>query len=194
LPEAIAAAVDCLRALVAGGVPLDAAALVGGLGPAFLAALIALKGIGRWSAEIYLIFALGRPDIWPAGDLGLQLAVMECLGFPDRPKEDYTREWLLHDVAPGREHAAIVHQARGVAGDEQDVPCIDLLRELHAVGLRHHDVGEQEVPRPAERAPIRIRPDTPSCCSSASRALRPIRPTGTSEPLTRSIRARRYAR
>jgi DNA-3-methyladenine glycosylase II len=59
---------------------------------AALAALIALKGIGRWSAEIYLIFALGRSDIWPAGDLGLQLAVMECLGFADRPKEPALRE------------------------------------------------------------------------------------------------------
>ena len=45
-----------------------------------LATLVALKGIGRWSAEIYLIFALGRPDIWPAGDLGLQIAAGECLG------------------------------------------------------------------------------------------------------------------
>ena len=39
------------------------------------AALIALKGIGRWSAEIYLIFALGRADIWPAADLGLQFGI-----------------------------------------------------------------------------------------------------------------------
>src|SRR5436305_12133781 len=45
-----------------------------------LAELVALKGIGRWSAEIYLIFALGRPDIWPANDLGLQIAVGESLG------------------------------------------------------------------------------------------------------------------
>ncbi len=56
------------------------------------ASLIALKGIGRWSAEIYLIFALGRPDIWPAADLGLQLAVAECLGLPDRPKEPALRD------------------------------------------------------------------------------------------------------
>ena len=34
------------------------------------ATLIALKGIGRWTAEIYLIFALGRDDVWPAADLG----------------------------------------------------------------------------------------------------------------------------
>lgn len=39
--------------------------------------LVALKGIGRWSAEIYLIFALGRPNIWPAADLGLQIAAGE---------------------------------------------------------------------------------------------------------------------
>ena len=45
-----------------------------------LAELVTLKGIGRWSAEVYLIFALGRPDIWPADDLGLQIAVGECLG------------------------------------------------------------------------------------------------------------------
>jgi DNA-3-methyladenine glycosylase II len=50
-------------------------------------ALLALKGIGRWSAEIYLIFALGRPDIWPAADLGLQVGVGECLGLAGRPAE-----------------------------------------------------------------------------------------------------------
>ncbi len=54
---------------------------------AALATLIGLKGIGRWSAEIYLIFALGRPDIWPAGDLGLQLAVAECTGLAERPSD-----------------------------------------------------------------------------------------------------------
>src|SRR5712671_7620566 len=58
---------------------------------AALAALIGLKGIGRWSAEIYLIFALGRPDVWPAGDLGLQLAAAECMGLADRPSEPALR-------------------------------------------------------------------------------------------------------
>jgi DNA-3-methyladenine glycosylase II len=51
------------------------------------AILCALKGIGRWSAEIYLIFVLGRPDIWPAADLGLQVATGECLGLAGRPAE-----------------------------------------------------------------------------------------------------------
>ena len=54
---------------------------------AALAALLGLKGIGRWSAEIYLIFALGRPDVWPAADLGLQIAAGECLGLGARPAE-----------------------------------------------------------------------------------------------------------
>ena len=54
--------------------------------------LVGLKGIGRWSAEVYLIFALGRPDIWPAADLGLQLGVAECLGLAERPKEPELRQ------------------------------------------------------------------------------------------------------
>ena len=57
-----------------------------------LAALVALKGIGRWSAEIYLIFALGRADIWPAGDLGLQLGIAEELSLAARPGEREMRE------------------------------------------------------------------------------------------------------
>jgi DNA-3-methyladenine glycosylase II len=51
------------------------------------AALRSLKGIGRWSAEVYLIFALGRADIWPANDLGLQIAVAEELSLSARPSE-----------------------------------------------------------------------------------------------------------
>jgi DNA-3-methyladenine glycosylase II len=68
-------------------------------------ALVALKGIGRWSAEIYLIFALGRPDIWPAGDLGLQLAVAECLALAERPKEQELRD-MGQRWAPWRTVAA----------------------------------------------------------------------------------------
>jgi DNA-3-methyladenine glycosylase II len=51
---------------------------------AALAELLAIRGIGRWSAEIYLLFALGRPDIWPAADLGLQVAIGENLGLGTR--------------------------------------------------------------------------------------------------------------
>ena len=55
------------------------------------AALRSLKGIGRWSAEVYLIFALGRADIWPAADLGLQVAVGEQLALAARPGEPELR-------------------------------------------------------------------------------------------------------
>jgi len=57
-----------------------------------LAELVALKGIGRWSAEIYLIFALGRNDVWPAADLGLQFGVAAALGLGDRLGERELRE------------------------------------------------------------------------------------------------------
>ncbi len=80
-----------LAAAVASG-EFDFARLADADDDAALARLIDLKGIGRWSAEIYLIFALGRPDVWPAGDLGLQLAVAECLGLAERPKERGLRE------------------------------------------------------------------------------------------------------
>ena len=57
-----------------------------------LAELIALKGIGRWSAEIYLIFALGRDDVWPAADLGLQFGVAAELDLGTRLGERELRE------------------------------------------------------------------------------------------------------
>jgi DNA-3-methyladenine glycosylase II len=49
------------------------------------AQLIALKGIGPWSAEIYLLMALCRADVWPAGDLALQVAAQTIKGLPARP-------------------------------------------------------------------------------------------------------------
>ena len=57
-----------------------------------IALLTEVKGIGRWSAEIYLLFAEGRPDIWPAGDLAVQIDVGVIMGLPDRPSEKQVRE------------------------------------------------------------------------------------------------------
>lgn len=57
-----------------------------------IAELVRIKGIGRWSAEIYLLFAEGRQDIWPAGDLAVQEAVGRLLDLPERPTEKHTRE------------------------------------------------------------------------------------------------------
>ena len=65
-----------------------------------IAQLTAIKGIGRWSAEIYLLFAEGRRDIWPAGDLAVQEGVKRLLDLPERPTEKHTRElgqtWSPH--------------------------------------------------------------------------------------------------
>jgi DNA-3-methyladenine glycosylase II len=47
--------------------------------------LVALKGIGRWSAEIYLLFALGRPDAFPADDLALMIGAQRLKGLEARP-------------------------------------------------------------------------------------------------------------
>jgi len=49
------------------------------------AELTRLKGIGAWTAEIYLLRALLRPDAWPAGDLALQLAAQKVKRLPARP-------------------------------------------------------------------------------------------------------------
>lgn len=52
---------------------------------AAIAMLTSVKGIGRWTAEIFLLFALDRPDIWPAHDLALQEAVRRLFGLDARP-------------------------------------------------------------------------------------------------------------
>ncbi len=72
-----------------------------------IAQLVRIKGIGRWSAEIYLLFAEGRPDIWPAGDLAVQIAVGRMLGLPERPSESTTR-LLAEPWRPHRGAAAIM--------------------------------------------------------------------------------------
>lgn len=71
-----------------------------------IALLTRIKGIGRWSAEIYLLFAEGRPDIWPAGDLAVQEAVGRILGLESRPTEKQARA-LAEPWRPHRGAAAI---------------------------------------------------------------------------------------
>ena len=68
-----------------------------------IAALTHVKGIGRWTAEVYLLFAEGRPDIFPAGDLAVQVELGRILSLPDRPTEKKVRElaepWRPHSGA-----------------------------------------------------------------------------------------------
>ena len=71
-----------------------------------IAQLVRVKGIGRWSAEIYLLFAEGRTDVWPAGDLAVQIEVGRLLGHADRPGEKLVRE-LAEAWRPHRGAAAI---------------------------------------------------------------------------------------
>jgi DNA-3-methyladenine glycosylase II len=65
-----------------------------------IAELVRVKGIGRWTAEIYLLFAEGRLDIWPAGDLAVQIEVGRIMGLEDKPAEKRVRElaeaWRPH--------------------------------------------------------------------------------------------------
>ncbi len=73
---------------------------------AAIAQLTKIKGIGRWSAEIYLLFAEGRPDIWPAGDLAVQAGMAKLLGMDERPDEKQARA-MAEDWRPHRGAAAI---------------------------------------------------------------------------------------
>ncbi|MCA8929824.1 MAG: DNA-3-methyladenine glycosylase 2 family protein [Alphaproteobacteria bacterium] len=73
---------------------------------AVVQALTAVPGIGVWSAEVYMIFAMGRPDVWPAGDLALQTAQQRLRGLEARPTPKVSRE-LATAWAPWRSAAAV---------------------------------------------------------------------------------------
>ncbi len=68
-----------------------------------IAGLTRIKGLGRWSAEIYAMFALDRKDIFPANDVALQVAVQRCKKLGSRPDERQTRQiadqWSPHRTA-----------------------------------------------------------------------------------------------
>ena len=49
------------------------------------AAITAVRGFGRWSAHMYMMFSLGRPDIWPSGDLAVRVGFGRMMGWKDRP-------------------------------------------------------------------------------------------------------------
>ena len=71
-----------------------------------IALLVRVKGIGRWSAEVYLLFAEGRTDVWPAGDLAVQESVRRIMGHDERPNEKAARA-IAEDWRPYRGAAAI---------------------------------------------------------------------------------------
>ncbi|MGB5290074.1 MAG: hypothetical protein WBN41_01315, partial [Lysobacterales bacterium] len=59
------------------------------------AMLTSVKGIGPWTARIYLLMALCRPDVWPVGDIALASAVKNLKGLPSRPTQPELSEIAL---------------------------------------------------------------------------------------------------
>lgn len=108
------------EAMAAGEVDLEAAAAMTAADA--VTHLTRIKGIGTWTAEIYLMFCAGHPDIFPAGDLALQKAVAHALGLGARPgiKEliAIAAAWAPHRHAAAllfwRYYAAI-RQKEGIA-------------------------------------------------------------------------------
>lgn len=50
--------------------------------------LMKIKGVGSWTSDIYLLMALGRPDVWPSGDLALASAIQKLKGMGSRPSQE----------------------------------------------------------------------------------------------------------
>jgi DNA-3-methyladenine glycosylase II len=101
---------------------LDYDALAHLPGAEAIAALTGLHGIGPWTAEIYLLFCLGHPDVFPAGDLALQKMVGLAFGEPERPDDRRTREltagWSPYRGAAARlmwRHFAVLRDREGIA-------------------------------------------------------------------------------
>jgi DNA-3-methyladenine glycosylase II len=86
---------DIARAIVAGQFDPDTLAVLGD--DEARAALIRLRGVGAWTADIYLLMALGRADVWPSGDLALVAAIREVKRMRSLPSSDrigrITRTW-----------------------------------------------------------------------------------------------------
>ncbi len=70
-----------------------------------IATLTAIRGIGPWTAEVYLLFAAGHPDVFPAGDVALQTAVGHAFSHEKRPDTAALRQ-IARDWAPWRGVAA----------------------------------------------------------------------------------------
>ena len=87
------------RQKISYGRGLSEAVLSGSLKPMALSQLpdhevmeiiTSLKGFGRWSGEMFLLFSLGRPDVWPADDLGIQAALHKLKNMRKRPDQEKT--------------------------------------------------------------------------------------------------------
>jgi 3-methyladenine DNA glycosylase/8-oxoguanine DNA glycosylase len=80
--------------------------------------LVQVKGIGRWTAEMLLIFSLHRPDVLPVDDLGLRVAVQRAYALPDRPD----RATLTALASPGAPSAPTPPSTSGAASPSRRPP------------------------------------------------------------------------
>lgn len=72
------------EAVLAGDLDLEALCAVDG--DQAIATMTAIKGVGPWTAEVYLLFCVGHPDVFPAGDVALQSAAAQVLELGERPQ------------------------------------------------------------------------------------------------------------
>lgn len=81
-------------------------------------ALMSVPGIGRWTADVYLLACLGRPDLWPVGDRALQVATAETLGLDEVPDQarlvELGERWRPHRSTAARLlwHGYLVRRGR----------------------------------------------------------------------------------
>ena len=115
------------------------------------AALTAISGIGPWTADVYLMFCLGRADVFAAGDLALQVAAQLAMGLDERPSADDARRDC-------RALAALAHRRRG--------PALAL--------LRGDQVGEQR----SARLMAQLFPRLTTTVTVASRGASATAPVG----------------
>lgn len=108
------------EAVVAGALDFDA---IDRMQPAeAIAVLTTIKGIGPWTAEIYLMFCAGQPDVFPAGDLALQKAVAHALELSARPEigelTGIAEAWAPHRAAAALlfwRYFAVLKEREGIA-------------------------------------------------------------------------------
>lgn len=101
---------------------LDYAALADMPIDAAMSALTAIKGVGPWTAEIYLLFCVGHADVFPAGDLVLQKMIAEVLDLSGRPNDKLSREltssWSPYRGVAARllwRHFAVLQEKEGIS-------------------------------------------------------------------------------
>ncbi len=103
--QKVAYARGLAEAVVTGGIDLDG--FSGRPDEDIVEELVRLKGIGRWSAEIYLLFALGRPDAFPADDLALMIGAQRLKRLDTRPNRTGLTE-IAEAWRPWRSPAALL--------------------------------------------------------------------------------------